>query len=131
MLHHGIYQALSLVSKSRASSTTGDDLSLLPLQQRDNYLLTLDVLDDNNFNTVLERFVILSSLQVAQVNTKKFPVLNQLVSVKKLGISHKNALNMIHHTAHHDVHVVLHPFLSWKFRSNDYQLRKRRLPHDI
>ena len=52
-------------------------------------------MDDNNYATVLESFVITSSLQLAQGNTKKISGLEHLVLVKNLGISPMKALNMI------------------------------------
>ena len=60
--------------KNRVSLITGDSLSTLKLQQGDAYLYAYDaadVMDDENYTTVLESFVSASSLQVADVNTKK------------------------------------------------------------
>ena len=57
-----------------------------------------DVMDNDNFVTVLEGFIILSSLSVAQANTKKLPPLDYLVLAKKWDILTKNALNKIYCT---------------------------------
>ena len=51
----------------------------------------VDAMDNDNFTTVLKSFVIISSLQVAQVNTKKVPALEHLGLAKKWGISPKKA----------------------------------------
>ena len=48
-----------------------------------------DVLDDDNYATVLLSFVNASSLQIAQVNTKKVSGLDHLVLVKK-GVLHSS-----------------------------------------
>ena len=53
-----------------------------------------DVMDDDNFATVLGCFVSTSSLWVAQGNTKKVEGLDHLVLAKKWGISPKKALHM-------------------------------------
>ena len=45
---------------------------------------------------MVESFVNILSLPVAQVYTKKVPVLGYLTPAKNCGISHKKALNMIH-----------------------------------
>ena len=57
-----------------------------------------DDINNDNYATLLESFVITPSLWVAQVNTKKVSGLNHLVLVKKWGISPKKALNTIHCT---------------------------------
>ena len=89
-----------------------------------------DVVDDNNYATVLESFVSTSSLQVGQVNTKKVSELDHLVLAKKWGISPEKELNMIHHTMQCGVPTMLHPSLSRQFRTNDHQLQYRRLMHN-
>ena len=88
-----------------------------------------DVMDNDNFATVLESFMI-SSLQIAQVNTKKVPGLAHLILMKKWDISLKKALHIFCHTTQHGVCTVLNLF-SWKFRTNNHQLRYRRLPHNV
>ena len=88
-----------------------------------------DVMDDNNYATVLESFVTTSSLQVAQVHTKKVSGLGHLILAKKWGNSPKKAFNTIQHTTQHGVCTVFHASLSCQFRTNDHQLQYRRLPH--
>ena len=80
-----------------------------------------DVMDDDNCDTFLESFVIISSLQVAQVDTKKVLRLDNLVLAKKWGISPKKALNTICHTTQHSVYTVLFSSLTQWFRTCDYQ----------
>ena len=66
-----------------------------------------DVMDDDNYATLLDSYVTTSSLQVAKVCTKKVPGLDHLVCAKRWGISPKKALNMIHQTTQHGTHTVL------------------------
>ena len=80
-----------------------------------------DVIDDDNYATVLESFINTSSLQVAQVYTKKVSQLDHVVLAKKWGISPKKALNTIHHTTQHSLCMVLYLSLSRQFRPNDCQ----------
>ena len=82
----------------------------------------VDVMDNDNYATVLERFVISSSLQVAQVSTKKIPGLDHVVLVKKWVISPMKAHNTICSTMQHGVHTLLHLSLSRQFRTNDHKL---------
>ena len=79
-----------------------------------------NIMDNNNYDTVLEHFVITSSLWVAQVNTVKVTWLDNLVIAKKWGILPKKALNMIHGTTQHGIHTALHPSLSWQFSTNNH-----------
>ena len=51
-----------------------------------------DVMDNDNFTTMLESFVIILSLLVAQVNTNKIPVHYHLDLAKKWDISTKKCL---------------------------------------
>ena len=57
-----------------------------------------DVMDDDNYTTVLDSYVTTSSLQVTKVCTKKLPGLDQLVLAKRWGILSKKAMNTIHWT---------------------------------
>ena len=91
----------------------------------------VDGMDNYNFATVLERFIIISSLQTSKLNFEKWQMLRHLVLAKKWAISPKKTLNTIHHTTQHDFHTVLHPSLSQWFKTNDHQLRYRRLPHNM
>ena len=78
-------------------------------------------MDNNNYATVLDSYVIISSLQV----------LDHLVLAKRWGISPEKALNTIHCTTQHGVHTVLHPSLYMQFRTNNHQLWYRRSPHNV
>ena len=89
-----------------------------------------DVMDDNNYATVLDSYVTTSSLPVAKVRTEKVPGLDHSVLAKRWGISSKKAMNTICWTTQHGVHTVLHPMLLRWFRTNDHHLRYRRLPHN-
>ena len=88
------------------------------------------VMDDDNLATVLQNSVTISSLKVAQINTKKVP-LEHMVLAKKWGILLKKSLNMIHCTTQHGVHKKLYPSLSRQFRTNDHQLQYRRLQCNV
>ena len=79
-----------------------------------------DVMDHDNYVTVMESFVSTLSFQVAQVNIKKVSGLKHLALAKKWGISLKKALNMIHYNTQHGVCTVLHPSLSRQLRTNDH-----------
>ena len=90
-----------------------------------------DVMDNDNYATMLESFVSTLSLWATQVNTKKVLVLDHLFLAKKWIISPKKALIMIHHTTQHGIHIVLHLPLSRQFRANDCQLWYKRSPHEM
>ena len=81
-----------------------------------------DVMDNDNYTTVLESLVSTLSLQVAQVHSEKVSGLDHLVTAKKWGISPKKALNMICHTTQCGVCTVLHPSLSRKFKTKNHQI---------
>ena len=81
-----------------------------------------DIIDDDNYVTVLEIFIILLLLHVVTVFIKKVSWLDHLVLTKKWGISPEIVLNKIPHTMQHRVHPMLHPSLSRPFRTNDHQL---------
>ena len=89
-----------------------------------------DVMDDNNYATVLESLNILS-LQVSHVYTKQLSGIDHLVLAKKWGVSPKKALKMIHCTTEHGVFTVLHLSLSRQFRTNDHQLWSRIPTHNM
>ena len=57
-----------------------------------------DVTNNDKYATVLESFVITSSLQIVQVNMEKISGLDPLVLAIKWGITSKKASNMICHT---------------------------------
>ena len=109
---------------------TGDGLSSLSLQQGNNYVLNsatlyahaaTDAVDDDNYATVLEGFVIVSPLQIAQMDIEKVPVLDHLGLAKKWGISPKKAINIIPYTTQYGVHIILHQSLSQQFRAHILQ----------
>ena len=97
-LHHGIHCALSLTRWDGVCLTRWDILLPLPLQWGDSYLSTLShcmpmmlQMDDNNFATVLENVIIISS-KVPPVYTEKVPALDHLVLAKMRCISPKKDL---------------------------------------
>ena len=58
-----------------------------------------DVIVYDNFSTVLENFVNISLLSVAQVNSEKLSVLDRLILAKKWGISPKKSFDTsLYHT---------------------------------
>ena len=65
-----------------------------------------DVMDDDNFATVLESFVNILSLQVTQVNSKEALALDHLGFTKKWDISPKKELNMMPCITHCGVYTV-------------------------
>ena len=70
-------------------------------------------MDDNNFAIVLESYVIISSLQVAQVNKKKASVLDHFDLATKWVISLEKALNMIWHPhSMASAQCYIHPYNS-------------------
>ena len=56
---------------------------------------------------------------------------DHLVLAKMWGILSEKALNKIQCTTLHGVCTVMHPPLSRQFRTNDYKLLYRRLPHNM
>ena len=88
-------------------------------------------MDDNNYVTVLESFVITFSLHVTKGYTEKVSGLDHLVLANKRSISSVKALNMICHTTQHGVCSELHPSLSSQFRTSDCQLQYRGLLHNV
>ena len=65
-----------------------------------------DVMNDDNYATMLDNYATTSSLQVAKVSTKKVPGLDHLVLAKRWGILPKKGLNMIRHTTQHGISTV-------------------------
>ena len=90
-----------------------------------------DVMDDDNFTTVLDSYVTTSPLQAAKVSAMKVSRLDHLVLAKRWGISPQKTLNTIRQTTQHGVCTVLHPSVSRWFRTNDCQSWYRRLPHNV
>ena len=82
----------------------------------------VDVMDDDNYATVLESFVNTSSLQATQIHTEKVTGLDHVVLAKKWDILLEKALNTICSTTQCGVCTVLHPSLSRQFKTNDPQL---------
>ena len=72
-------------------------------------------MNNNDYATVLKSFFDMSSLGVAQVNTKNVSELNHLLLAKKWGIPPEKALNTICCTTQCGVHTVLHLPLSRQF----------------
>ena len=91
----------------------------------------VNVIDHDSYTTVLESFIITSSLQVLQVNTKMVSGLDHLVLAKKCDISPKKALITTCHTTQHGVPTVLQLSLSRQFMTNNHQFWYRRLPHNV
>ena len=81
-----------------------------------------DVMEHDNYATVLESLVNTLWLHIAQVDTEKVSWHDHLFIAKKWGISPKKALNMICHTTQCGVKTVMHPSLSRQLRTNDHQL---------
>ena len=90
-----------------------------------------DVTDNDNYVIALESSVNASSLQVAQVNTKKVAGLDYFVLAKKCGISPKKARNKVCHTTQHHICTVLHLSSSRQFRTNDHQLQYRGIKYNM
>ena len=78
-----------------------------------------DVIDNDNYVTVLESFVGTLLRRVVQVSTKKVSGLDHLVLAREWGISPKKILDTICHSTQHGVHTVLNPSLSRRFRTNN------------
>ena len=89
-LQFWIHWAVSLVDKSRICLTSGDSLSALTLSKESIFInsVTLyaydaaDVMGNDNNANMVKSFVITSSLQVEQMNTKMVSGLNHLVFLR-------------------------------------------------
>ena len=84
--------------------------------------VNLDIMNNDNFATLLECFVNTSELWVAQVNINKVLGLNHFVLAKKWDISPKKALHTICHATQ-----WLYPSMPKQFRRNNQQSWYRRL----
>ena len=86
-----------------------------------------DTLDDKTFLKDME-----SRVQISSVSTSvKKPRIDAATLAKKWGIGLEVAQNTIRKTTQRGVRTVLHPTLSRRFRTNDRQLRYRRLRPDM
>ena len=72
----------------------------------------------------------LKSIQAVKSSKRSYPV-TSLMLAKRWGISTKLAEKTIDATTQRTVRSILHPTLSRRFRTNDRQLRYRRLYHDM
>ena len=84
---------------------------------------TADNMDNDNFATVMKHYVVISSVEVAQVHSMKVPALDHLVLAKKWWILSKKALNTIWHIMQHRIWTVRPPFLAMQFRTSDNHLK--------
>ena len=93
-LHHGTHLSLTIVNRNRVCLTIGDGLSALNTPARGQLYINsvilyaydaADVMEDNNYATVLDSCVTTSFLLVAPVSTKKVSKLDHLVLIKRLG----------------------------------------------
>ena len=104
--------------------------SSLRLEENTYYL-------EREFATALENNVNLDTRPVRQVASvasmvsEKRPKLEPALLAKRWGIGLEAAKHTIARTTQRGVRTVLHPTLSRRFRTNDRQLRYRRLPIDV
>jgi len=68
------------------------------------------------------------NLSIAELSTAEAPKLDPAALAERWGISIEQAKRTVEQTAQRGFRSVLHPALSRRFRSNDRQLRCRRLP---
>ena len=80
-----------------------------------------DVMDKDNYATVLKSYVTTWSLQVAKVHMKRVSGLDHMVLTKKWSISPKK----------HGIHTVSNPSLSAWFKTNDHQFQYKTLLHNM
>ena len=73
---------------------------------------SIDITDGNRFAILLEFYVIILLVLVAQIYTKKIPAHGKLVLARKWCISPKKALNMIWFTTQYGTYTVLQPSLA-------------------
>jgi hypothetical protein len=92
-----------------------------------------DITDDQNLGTALESHVSvpMSVSQVGVFTSKSTKGIDPITFSKKWGISPEKAQRTVRTTTQRGVRTVLHPSLSRRFRTNDHNLRYRRLPHDM
>ena len=73
----------------------------------------------------------LISIAVAAMSSMAKPKMDPAVLAKRWGIGLQAAKNTLKKTTQRAIRTVLHPSLSRRFRTNDRQLRYRRLPLDM
>ena len=86
-----------------------------------------DVMNNDNYATVLDSYVTTSSLWVAQEGTRAWP----FGYCQKMGDFTQKSTEYDPSDHHCGICIVLHPLLSRRFRTNDRQLQFRRLPHKV
>ena len=88
-----------------------------------------DIMDDENFATLLEHFVLISWLQVAQENTEKVPVLDHFVLAKR------RVFNPRKHSIKCSIQLSMVCecccIFPYQFKTIDCQLRYIRLLHNF
>ena len=88
----------------------------------------MDLEDSDDFGTALEENVHVS---ISRVTSVKKPAMDHETLAKRWHITPEKAKNTIRKTTQRGIRTVLHPTLSRRFRTNDRQLRYRRLPSDL
>lgn len=103
----------------------------------------VDVTDDDNFATILDANV---NVSIAQVESMRLPEaernIGRVSSSQKASIDYmdlaerwcispEKAKQTVQRTTQRGIRTTLHPSLSRRFRTNDRQLRYRRLPHPV
>jgi len=79
------------------------------------------------FDCHFGKLINVCSLQTAEIGVK----VNHVQLASKWKISIEAAKRTVNVTTQHGIHTILHDTLHRRFRTNDRQLRYRRLSHDV
>ena len=85
----------------------------------------------SSFAAILEHNQFIPNHMIAEIKTRTQQNIEPHVLARRWNIGIKAARNTICRTTQRGTRTVLHPSLSRRFRTNDRQLRYRRLPVDL
>jgi len=89
----------------------------------------VDITDQTNFGTALENAICVT---VSQVETsKRKNKVDHITLAQRWAIPPSKAKKTVQVTTQRGIRTIAHPSLSRRFRTNDRQLRYRRLPSDM
>ena len=94
----------------------------------------VDITDDDNFHTVLESHIMISSIDsrlAGQLRTRRTSPIDPLTLAGRWMISPAQAEQTIRNTTQRCVRTCMNPTLARRFPTNDRMLRYKRLPHPV
>ena len=119
-------RCLSLVTRHLCSVSRSLEAARNLVAMDSNLHDVSPALVDGSFATAMEDSITIASIKVTERKTGIDPV----TLARNCGIGLETAKRTVNTTTQRGIRTVLHPTLSRRFRTNDRQLRYRRLPVD-